>query len=214
MRMKAVAVIFVGLVMLAGSAHKADATPMMTTNPLAISGPDAVLINFEDLAGSHAEITDYYSALGLTISGGLHPFTTGLPASFGSVAATNGGTVPAPDITFGPAPGETLSAFGFDLFTLGPSATTFVVSAFTDGVETLHQTFTFSTGGEPKFIGVVETDPTKWFDSIVVSSQAEIGSTAAFAIDNIRLVPEPGTLSLMVFGAFGLLSASRRRKKS
>jgi hypothetical protein len=209
MRTQAVAVVLVGFLGVLG-ARSASADPVQTVNPAAISGPGTIFIDFEDLAGAVGEITDFYADLGLTISGGLRTLESGLPASYGDVAATNGGVVPAPDITFTLATGR---SFGFDLFTLGPSVTTFVVSAFSNGVQTLNQTLTFGTGGEPHFIGIVEQDPTKWFDTVVVSSASEANNSAAFAIDNIRMkVPEPGSLSLLAFGVTTLLAAGRRRR--
>jgi hypothetical protein len=213
MRMKAVAVFLIGLLGLAANARQAGADPLQTINPNAISGPGTIFIDFEDLAGAVGEITDWYAALGLTISGGLHTIEAGLPASYDNVAATNGGVVPAPDITFALATGR---SFGFDIFTIGSSVTTFVISAYANGVQTLNQTVSFNTGGEPHFIGIVELDPTKWFDTVVVSSASEASQTTAFAMDNIRMkVPEPGSLSLLTFGVAALfLSRGRRARKA
>lgn len=220
MRTKAIAVTLAGLLGLAANADWAEANPMATYNPAAISGTGLVMIDFESLAGANksADIGNYYELLGLTISTGLHILEGSdlpggvLPAGWDDVAASNGGVSPAPDITFSFATGR---SFGFDLFTLGASDTTFVITAYSGGIGTVIDTVVFDTGAEPKFIGVVETDSTKWFDTIVVSSQSEQNSAAAFAIDNIRMkVPEPGSLSLLAFGVVTLIGgASRTRRR-
>src|SRR5262245_13953296 len=200
---------------------RANAAPIVVTNPALFTGPGVVSIDFEDIVvppGGTVPITNQYASKNLIFSPGLHTdtaFPALAPAILGAVAASNGdpGCCPSITMTF---TGGGASKLGFDIVTLDAAVTSIDVFTILGGVSTHVGTLGFDSGLEIKFLGIFADplDPAANFDSIVLAALLAPGQNSGFIIDNLRytLVPEPTSLTLFGLGLAGVATKLRRRR--
>jgi hypothetical protein len=212
--MKAAAGIVAGLALFA-IGGRAEATPVLTTNPALLSLPGVTMIDFEDLTVPSL-ITTQYAAEGIVFSGGLHTdtLTPSLVSGglFGAIAAGNGDPGCCPDITMsflGP-----VSRLGFDIITRNNAVTTLEVYTGSGSSLNLLGTLTLNATLEPQFFGIAADpfDPKAYFDRVVISTALQ-QNPSAFVIDNIGFtapVPEPSSVTLVGIGAAALVRRLRR----
>ena len=219
--MKAAASVLVCALTLTLGASRAHAAPVLVNNPALFVGPGMVNINFEDIVvppGGTVPITNQYASKNLVFSPGLHTdtaFPALAPAILGAVAASNGDPGCCPSITMN-FTGGGADKVGFDLISLDPAVTSIDVYTVLGGVSTFAGTVVADTGLEIKFFGVLAdaVDPTKKFDSIVLTTLLAPGQNSGFIMDNVvyHPVPEPASLTLFGLGAMGLAAKLRRRR--
>jgi len=218
--MKAAAASVVCVLTLLFSAGQAQAAPIVVNNPALFVGAGFVNINFEDIVvppGGTVPITNQYASKNLVFSPGLHTdtaFPALAPAILGAVAASNGDPGCCPSITMS-FTGGGASAVGFDLISLDPAVTQVDVFTIIGGVSTFAGSLVLDTALEIKFFGILADalDPSKKFDSIVLTTLLGPNQPSGFIMDNVvyHPVPEPATLTLVGAGALGLAARLRRR---
>jgi hypothetical protein len=219
--MKAVASVLVCALTLTVGASRASAAPLLVNNPALFVGPGMVNIDFEDIVvppGGTVPITNQYASKNLVFSPGLHTdtsFPALAPAILGGVAATNGDPGCCPSITMNFIGGGA-DRVGFDLISLDPAVTQIDVYTVLGGVSTFAGSVVADTALEIKFFGVLADalDPTKKFDSIVLTTLLGPNQQSGFIMDNVvyHPVPEPASITLFGLGAMGLATKLRRRR--
>jgi PEP-CTERM motif len=219
--MKAAAAIVVCALTLAVGAARAEASPVVVTNPALFATAGMVNIDFEDIVvppGGTVPITNQYASKNLVFSAGLHTdtsFPALAPAILGGVAASNGDPGCCPSITMN-FTGGGASRAGFDLISLDPAVTEVDVYTVLNGVSTFAGSLVLDTALEIKFFGIImdPSDPAANFDSLVLTTLLAPNQVSGFIMDNVSFVPvpEPATLTLFGAGALAMARTIRRRR--